>query len=49
MLKFVDPLLCFMILITLIIIHMCLKLFTYVGVEAGLTTTLQEIPLSPFR
>ena len=35
--------------VSLFAVMVCLKLFTYVGQEFGLDTTLQEIPFYPFQ
>ena len=34
--------------VSIFVVMVCLKLFTYVGQEFDLTTTLQEIPFNPF-
>ena len=35
--------------VSLFVVMVCLKLFTYVGQEFGMDTTLQEIPFFPFQ
>ena len=36
-------------LITILIVTICFKLFSYIGRKLGLNTVTEEIPLVPFR
>ena len=44
-----DYFLVMLTFVSLFVVMVCLKLFTYVGQEFGLDTTLQEIPFFPFQ
>ena len=39
----------FAYLITILIVTICFKLFSYIGRKLGLNTVTEEIPLIPFR
>ena len=43
-----DPYFLLLVFVTLALTFICLKLFTYVGVQIGFCTILQEMPLFPF-
>ena len=47
--KLLTPTSWFAYLITISIVTICFKLFSYIGRKLGLNTVTEEIPLVPFR